>query len=196
GWEYDSGNYRAALEKAMGMIDYRALRKEQAEKRARGELMGIGIASFTEVVGAGPSRDYDILGIKIFDPAEIRIHPTGKAMARFGTKSQGQGHETTYAQIVAEELGLPAADVQVEEGDTDTAPYGLGTYASRGPPRGLGLAPPPTSRPRRVPPTRPRTASARMQAAPPRRPAPRRRWPRGRSRRRRRGAPRTCRRSA
>jgi carbon-monoxide dehydrogenase large subunit len=134
GWEYDSGNYRGALEKAMDMIDYRALRKEQAEKRARGELMGIGIASFTEVVGAGPSRDYDILGIKMFDSAEIRIHPTGKAMARFGTKSQGQGHETTYAQIVAEELGLPASDVQVEEGDTDTAPYGLGTYASRSTP--------------------------------------------------------------
>jgi carbon-monoxide dehydrogenase large subunit len=134
GWEYDSGNYRAALEKAMEMIDYRALREEQRAKRARGELMGIGISSFTEVVGAGPSRDYDILGIKMFDSAEIRIHPTGKAIARFGTKSQGQGHETTYAQIVAEELGLPAADVQVEEGDTDTAPYGLGTYASRSTP--------------------------------------------------------------
>jgi carbon-monoxide dehydrogenase large subunit len=134
GWDYDSGNYKAALDKAMTMIDYRALRKEQLEKRARGELMGIGISSFTEVVGAGPSKDYDILGIKMFDSAEIRIHPTGKAMARFGTKSQGQGHETTYAQIVAEELGLPAADVQVEEGDTDTAPYGLGTYASRSTP--------------------------------------------------------------
>jgi carbon-monoxide dehydrogenase large subunit len=134
GWEYDSGNYKAALDKAMQMVDYRALRKEQLEKRKRGELMGIGISSFTEVVGAGPSKDYDILGIKMFDSAEIRIHPTGKAMARFGTKSQGQGHETTYAQIIAEELGLPAADVQVEEGDTDTAPYGLGTYASRSTP--------------------------------------------------------------
>jgi carbon-monoxide dehydrogenase large subunit len=134
GWEYDSGNYKAALDKAMAMIDYRALRIEQAEKRKKGQLMGIGISSFTEVVGAGPSKDYDILGIKMFDSAEIRIHPTGKAMARFGTKSQGQGHETTYAQIVAEELGLPAADVQVEEGDTDTAPYGLGTYASRSTP--------------------------------------------------------------
>ncbi|MCZ6726158.1 MAG: aerobic carbon-monoxide dehydrogenase large subunit [Acidobacteria bacterium] len=134
GWEYDSGNYEAALHKAMDMIDYRALRQEQAEKRERGELMGIGISSFTEVVGAGPSRDFDILGLKMFDSAEIRIHPTGKATARFGTKSQGQGHETTYAQIVAEELGLPAADIQVEEGDTDTAPYGLGTYASRSTP--------------------------------------------------------------
>jgi aerobic carbon-monoxide dehydrogenase large subunit len=134
GWQYDSGNYEAALRKAMDLIDYPALRREQLEKRARGELMGIGISSFTEVVGAGPAADFDILGIKMFDSAEIRIHPTGKAIARFGTKSQGQGHETTYAQIVAEELGLPAADVQVEEGDTDTAPYGLGTYASRSTP--------------------------------------------------------------
>ncbi|HSM07887.1 MAG TPA: molybdopterin cofactor-binding domain-containing protein, partial [Gemmatimonadota bacterium] len=133
-WEYDSGNYEGALDKAMEMIDYAALRKEQAEKRERGELMGIGISSFTEVVGAGPSRDFDILGIKMFDSAEIRIHPTGKAIARFGTKSQGQGHETTYAQIIAEELGIPASDVDVEEGDTDTAPYGLGTYASRSTP--------------------------------------------------------------
>jgi carbon-monoxide dehydrogenase large subunit len=134
GWEYDSGNYEGALKKAMEMIDYRALREEQKEKRAKGELMGIGISSFTEVVGAGPSKDYDILGIKMFDSAEIRIHPTGKAMARFGTKSQGQGHETTYAQIIAEELGLPSDDIEVEEGDTDTAPYGLGTYASRSTP--------------------------------------------------------------
>ncbi|HXX30817.1 MAG TPA: molybdopterin cofactor-binding domain-containing protein, partial [Myxococcaceae bacterium] len=134
GWEYDSGNYAGALKLAMERIGYAALRKEQAEKRARGELMGIGISSFTEIVGAGPSKHFDILGIKMFDSCEIRIHPTGKAIARFGTKSQGQGHETTYAQIIAEELGIPAAHVQVEEGDTDTAPYGLGTYASRSTP--------------------------------------------------------------
>ncbi len=134
GWEYDSGNYPAALQLAMDKIGYAALRKEQAEKRARGELMGIGICSFTEIVGGGPSKDFDILGLKMFDSAEIRVHPTGKAIARLGTKSQGQGHETTYAQIVAEELGIPASDVQVEEGDTDTAPYGLGTYASRSTP--------------------------------------------------------------
>ena len=134
GWEYDSGDYHAALKKAMDMIGYDALRKEQAEKRARGELMGIGICSFTEIVGAGPSKQFDILGIKMFDSAEIRVHPTGKAIARFGTKSQGQGHETTYAQIIAEELGIPASMIQVEEGDTDTAPYGLGTYASRSTP--------------------------------------------------------------
>jgi carbon-monoxide dehydrogenase large subunit len=134
GWEFDSGDYPRALALAMDTIGYAGLRKEQAEKRARGELMGIGICSFTEIVGAGPSKDFDILGLKMFDSAEIRVHPTGKAIARFGTKSQGQGHETTYAQIVAEELGIPAAHVQVEEGDTDTAPYGLGTYASRSTP--------------------------------------------------------------
>jgi carbon-monoxide dehydrogenase large subunit len=134
GWEYDSGDYHGALEKAMDRIGYAELRKEQAEKRTRGELMGIGISSFTEIVGAGPSKHFDILGLKMFDSCEIRVHPTGKATARFGTKSQGQGHETTYAQILAEELGIPAAHIQVEEGDTDTAPYGLGTYASRSTP--------------------------------------------------------------
>jgi carbon-monoxide dehydrogenase large subunit len=134
GWEYDSGNYGAALELAMHKIGYAELRREQAEKRQRGELMGIGISSFTEIVGAGPSKHFDILGIKMFDSCEIRIHPTGKVIVRFGTKSQGQGHETTYAQILAEELGIPVADIQVEEGDTDTAPYGLGTYASRSTP--------------------------------------------------------------
>src|SRR6266478_5477178 len=134
GWEYDSGNYGAALQKAMDRVGYAELKREQAEKRKRGELMGIGISSFTEIVGAGPSKHFDILGLKMFDSCEIRIHPTGKAIARFGTKSQGQGHETTYAQILAEELGIPAADIQVEEGDTDTAPYGLGTYASRSTP--------------------------------------------------------------
>ncbi|TLZ43426.1 MAG: carbon-monoxide dehydrogenase large subunit [Methanobacteriota archaeon] len=134
GWTYDSGNYPAALRKAMDLIGYDALRKEQAEKRKQGELMGIGISSFTEIVGAGPSHTFDILGLKMFDSCEVRIHPTGKAIARFGTKSQGQGHETTYAQILAEELGLSSEDISVEEGDTDTAPYGLGTYASRSTP--------------------------------------------------------------
>ncbi len=134
GWVYDSGNYAGALKKAMEKIGYEELRREQEEKRKRGELMGIGISSFTEIVGAGPSHTFDILGIKMFDSAEIRIHPTGKVIARFGTRSQGQGHETTYAQIIAEELGIPIEDITVEEGDTDTAPYGLGTYASRSTP--------------------------------------------------------------
>jgi carbon-monoxide dehydrogenase large subunit len=134
GWEYDSGNYPAALRKAMDLIDYDGLRREQAEKRERGELMGIGISSFTEIVGAGPSHDFDMIGIKMFDSCEIRVHPTGKVIARLGVQSQGQGHETTFAQIIAQELGFPVADIKIEEGDTDTAPYGLGTYASRSTP--------------------------------------------------------------
>jgi carbon-monoxide dehydrogenase large subunit len=134
GWEYDSGNYPAALQKALDMIGYDELRREQAEKRARGELMGIGISSFTEIVGAGPSHTFDILGIKMFDSCEIRVHPTGKVLARIGVQTQGQGHETTFAQIIAEELGFPVADIAIEYGDTDTAPYGLGTYASRSTP--------------------------------------------------------------
>ncbi len=134
GWEYDSGNYEGALKKAMEKIGYADLRREQAEKRARGELMGIGICTFTEIVGAGPSNTFDILGIKMFDSAEIRVHPTGSAIVRIGVQSQGQGHETTFAQIVAEELGLPVENITVEHGDTDTAPYGLGTYASRSTP--------------------------------------------------------------
>jgi carbon-monoxide dehydrogenase large subunit len=134
GWEYDSGDYAPALQKAMDMIDYAGLRKEQAEKRERGELMGIGISSFTEIVGAGPSHDFDIIGLKMFDSCEIRVHPTGKVLARIGVQTQGQGHETTFAQIIAEELGFPVQDIKIEYGDTDTAPYGLGTYASRSTP--------------------------------------------------------------
>jgi carbon-monoxide dehydrogenase large subunit len=134
GWEYDSGDYPRALQKALHLIGYDDLRKEQAEKRARGELMGIGISSFTEIVGAGPSKDFDIIGIKMFDSCEIRVHPTGKVLARIGVQTQGQGHETTFAQIIAEELGFPVADIKIEYGDTDTAPYGLGTYASRSTP--------------------------------------------------------------
>jgi aerobic carbon-monoxide dehydrogenase large subunit len=136
GWTYDSGNYEATMDKALNLIGYDALRKEQAVRRANGELTGIGVSFFTEIVGAGPSKQFDILGLKMFDSAEVRVHPTGKVLARFGTRGQGQGHETTYAQIVANELGLTPDDVLVEEGDTDTAPYGLGTYGSRSTPTG------------------------------------------------------------
>ena len=96
--------------------------------------MGIGVSFFTEIVGAGPSKNCDILGIAMFDSAEIRIHPTGRVIARMGSKSQGQGHETTWAQIIATEIGIPADDIAIEEGNTDTAPYGLGTYGSRSTP--------------------------------------------------------------
>jgi len=136
GWELDSGDYHTALEKVLNAVDYDALRKEQQEKRAQGELMGIGLCTFTEIVGAGPSRNCDILGVGMFDSAEIRVHPTGSVMARMGTITQGQGHQTTYAQIIASELGISSDEISIEEGDTDTAPYGLGTYGSRSTPVG------------------------------------------------------------
>ncbi len=134
GFVYDSGDYHAAMNLAMEKVSYRELRKEQEEARARGELVGIGLASFTEVVGAGPHKDYDILGLKMNDGAELRIHPTGKAILKISVQTQGQGHETTFAQIVAEELGIQPEDVKVMHGDTDNTPYGLGTYASRSTP--------------------------------------------------------------
>jgi aerobic carbon-monoxide dehydrogenase large subunit len=136
GFVYDSGNYEAALDLALEKSGYSELRAEQVRLRAEGKLLGIGVASFTEVVGAGPSRDFDILGIKMFDSAELRVHPTGKAILKLGVKTQGQGHETTFAQIVANELGIPPSDVVVQHGDTDNTPYGLGTYASRSTPTG------------------------------------------------------------
>ena len=136
GFVYDSGDYETALDMALDMVGYGELRKRQKEKRADGKLYGIGLASFTEVVGAGNHKDFDILGIKMFDSAELRIHPTGKAILKIGVQTQGQGHETTFAQIVAEELGIQPEDILVQHGDTDNTPYGLGTYASRSTPVG------------------------------------------------------------
>ena len=134
GWVYDSGNYEPAMRKAMDMIGYDDLRREQAEKRERGELMGIGIAFFTEAVGAGPRKDMDILGLGMADGCELRVHPTGKAVVRLSVKTQGQGHETTFAQIIAHEIGIPPEDIDVVHGDTDNTPFGLGTYGSRSTP--------------------------------------------------------------
>ena len=134
GWVYDSGDYPTALKKAMDIIGYDELRAEQAEKRERGELMGIGVAFFTEAVGAGPRKHHDILGLGMNDGAELRIHPTGKAQLGVSCQNQGQGHETTFAQIVAEELGIPPEDIDVVHGDTDRTPFGLGTYGSRSTP--------------------------------------------------------------
>ena len=136
GFVYDSGDYERAMNLALERAGYRELREEQARLREQGTLLGIGLATFTEAVGAGPSRQYDILGIKMFDSAELRVHPTGKAILKLGVQTQGQGHETTFAQIVAEELGIPVEDVTVQHGDTDNTPYGLGTYASRSTPTG------------------------------------------------------------
>ena len=147
GWEYDSGNYAPALREAMRIAGYDELRAEQAgrrERRAAGDtsepMMGIGISFFTEGVGAGPRKHMDILGLGMADGAELRVHPTGKAQLRLSCITQGQGHQTTFAQIVAQELGIPPEDVEVIQGDTDNTPFGLGTYGSRSTPVSGGAA--------------------------------------------------------
>jgi aerobic carbon-monoxide dehydrogenase large subunit len=134
GWEYDGGDYDAALDEALRIAGYEELLEEQKQAREEGRIMGIGFSTFTEIVGAGPGKKCHIAGIEMFDSAELRLHPTGKAILKLGVKSQGQGHETTFAQIVAGELGIPAENVEVREGDTDNTPFGLGTYASRSTP--------------------------------------------------------------
>jgi carbon-monoxide dehydrogenase large subunit len=134
GWVYDSGDYPRALRVAMDIAGYDQLRAEQKVRRERGELMGIGLSFFTETVGAGPRKYMDILGLGMADGAEVRVHPTGKAVVRLSVQTQGQGHETTFAQIVAEQLGIPPGDIDVVHGDTDNTPFGLGTYGSRSTP--------------------------------------------------------------
>jgi aerobic carbon-monoxide dehydrogenase large subunit len=134
GWVYDSGDYARTLRLAMDQAGYAGLRREQAARREQGELMGIGVSFFTEAVGAGPRNHMDILGLGMADGAELRVHPSGTAVLRISVQTQGQGHETTFAQIVAEELGISPDDVEVVHGDTDQTPFGLGTYGSRSTP--------------------------------------------------------------
>ena len=134
GWVYDSGDYPRALRKALEVAGYDELRAEQRRRRDRGELMGIGMSFFTEAVGAGPRKHMDIAGLGMNDGASLRISPTGKAQLAISVQTQGQGHETTFAQIVSHELGIPPEDVDVIHGDTDSTPYGLGTYGSRSTP--------------------------------------------------------------
>ena len=131
GWQYDSGDYPRALALALDLAGYDDLRREQADRRARGEYMGIGLSFFTEGVGAGPREHMDILGLGMADGADLRVHPTGKAVLAISVQTQGQGHETTFAQLVGHELGLSPDDVDVVHGDTDRTPFGLGTYGSR-----------------------------------------------------------------
>ncbi|HWO63896.1 MAG TPA: molybdopterin cofactor-binding domain-containing protein, partial [Umezawaea sp.] len=134
GWEYDSGDYPRALALLLETAGYRELRAEQARRRELGEHLGIGLSFFTEAVGAGPRKHMDIVGLGMADSAELRVHPTGKAVLRISVQTQGQGHETTFAQIVAHELGISPDDVDVVHGDTDLTPFGLGTYGSRSTP--------------------------------------------------------------
>ncbi|HEX4863382.1 MAG TPA: aerobic carbon-monoxide dehydrogenase large subunit [Acidimicrobiales bacterium] len=139
GFLVDSGNYEPAMDAVAERIGYWNFReKEQVQAREQGRLLGIGMSEGTEPLGAGNSREYDIIGIKMFDSAELRIHPTGKGILKIGSKTQGQGHETTFAQIVTHELGIPAEDILVQHGDTDNTPFGMGTYASRSTPTAGG----------------------------------------------------------
>ena len=129
---------RGLCAKRCGSLGYDELRREQAERRANPSdttpLMGIGISFFTEGVGAGPRKHMDILGLGMADGCELRIHPTGKAQLRISVQTQGQGHETTFAQIVSHVIGIPPEDIEVIHGDTDNTPFGLGTYGSRSTP--------------------------------------------------------------
>ena len=134
GFLLDSGQYGKCLEVALEAVGYDDFLREKEEARSRGRRLGIGISTMSEPLGAGNSREYDIIGIKMFDAAELRVHPSGKAILKIGSKTQGQGHETTFAQIVTHELGIPADDILVQHGDTDNTPFGMGTYASRSTP--------------------------------------------------------------
>ena len=137
GLKYDSGDYEKALNKALEMVNYKSFRKEQAEARKQGRYLGIGFSSYIEMCGAAPSAWIGVSptgqgwGAAMWESANVRVHLTGKVIVTIGTQSHGQGHETTMAQIVAEELGIPMDDVTVQLGDTLGTPFGYGTYASR-----------------------------------------------------------------
>ncbi len=133
GITYDSGNYEAALDKALDMLGYEDLRAKQAELRARGRYMGIGISTYVEICGLGPSQVAGAVGFGggLWEGAILRILASGKVKLMVGVNPHGQGEETTFAQIVADELGIPVEDVEVVYGDTERTPMGWGTYGSR-----------------------------------------------------------------
>lgn len=130
---YDSGDYDAMFDKAVQMADYAAMRKAQAEARKQGRLVGIGVVGAIEASGPAPSAVAGSLGsaVGFWESAVIRVHPSGKVSALTGSHTHGQGHETTFAQIVAEELGISVEDVDVIHGDTGRVPFGMGSYGSR-----------------------------------------------------------------
>jgi aerobic carbon-monoxide dehydrogenase large subunit len=136
GLKYDSGNYEKALNKALEMINYEGFRKEQEEARKQDRYVGIGFSTYVEICGAAPSSWIGVgptgqgWGAAMWESANIRVHLTGKTILTIGTQPQGQGHETTMAQIVSEELGIPMEDIIVQLGDTLGTPFGYGSYAS------------------------------------------------------------------
>ncbi|MFP4553380.1 MAG: xanthine dehydrogenase family protein molybdopterin-binding subunit [Actinomycetota bacterium] len=131
--QYDSGDYPKLFDKIEELSEYKKLREEQEKARAEGRLVGIGFASCIEASGPAPSTAAVGLGaaIGLFESGSIRVHPTGKISAFTGSHAHGQGHETTFAQIVADELGVPMEDIEIIHGDTDRIQYGVGTYGSR-----------------------------------------------------------------
>jgi carbon-monoxide dehydrogenase large subunit len=133
GLSYDSGDYPAALQKVLDHVDYRRLRRDQEEARKGGRLLGIGLASYVEICGLGPSQVAGAVGFQggLWESAIVRVHPTGKVHVFIGASPHGQGEETTFAQIVASEIGVGVDDVKVFHGDTDLTPMGWGTYGSR-----------------------------------------------------------------
>jgi carbon-monoxide dehydrogenase large subunit len=128
GLDYDSGNYEAALNKAQEIIDYPALRAEQKRAREEGRLLGIGISTYVEICALGPSQAMPAGG---WESATVRIEPTGKVTVLTGASPHGQGQETSFAQIAADELGVDLNDVTVIHGDTGVVQYGIGTFGSR-----------------------------------------------------------------
>jgi carbon-monoxide dehydrogenase large subunit len=133
GVSYDSGDYEQALDMAMQMLDYPALRQQQRRAPREGPYTGIGVSSYVELCGIGPSPVAGASGFQggLWGSAVIRVHPTGKVNVFIGEKPHGQGEETTFAQVIGDELGIPLDDVQVIYGDTATTPMGWGTYGSR-----------------------------------------------------------------
>ncbi|MBA3531816.1 MAG: molybdopterin-dependent oxidoreductase [Ardenticatenales bacterium] len=130
---YDSGDYHRLFDKALGMFGYDALRESQKAAREQGRLVGIGVAGCIEASGPAPSQVAGALGAAVgfWESAVIRVHPTGKATVLTGSHSHGQGHETTFAQVVADQLGMDINDVEIVHGDTGRVPFGMGTYGSR-----------------------------------------------------------------
>jgi carbon-monoxide dehydrogenase large subunit len=133
GITYDSGNYAAAFDKALQMADYKGLRKQQEELRKEGQYLGIGLTTYAEICGLGPSQVAGAVGFGggLWESAIVRFHPSGKVHVMVGISPHGQGEETTFAQIVANELGVGVDDVVVIHGDTSQTPMGWGTYGSR-----------------------------------------------------------------
>ena len=133
GLTYDSGDYPAALTTLLDHAGYETLREEQTTARAAGRFLGVGVSSYVEICGLGPSQVAGAVGFQggLWESAIVRMHPTGKVHVFIGASPHGQGEETTFAQIVASEIGVDSNDVKVVHGDTDTTPMGWGTYGSR-----------------------------------------------------------------